>query len=403
MENKAKFLDRLKTFPKRFALGIFHFFMRLIFGIGRFFKNIYLAAKNHPKSFISGLLSFFLIGTGQLRNKQWYKAIPFFTILLIFVLFEIFTSNYIYAISGEIQDYPAQDGIFYFFRDYGGFLTSGLWGFFTLGRLVLGDMYRGERIVTYDRVLTWKSADNSQVLLGEGIIALVLVVIFIITWIFSIRDAYQSHKTFVETGKVEDVKTFFKRVWTDYFAYIIIIPSAILIFTFTLIPFLFSFLVAFTNWTERISLGQMLFKWTFFDTFKMVFTEAAWLKFFTDVLSWTLIYAFMSSVTVYALGFIQAMIIESKYVVYKKFWRTILILPWAIPGVISLMLFRNVFADNGGLLNQILVQFNAVESTKSILSSLGLVNQVDPGNILWLTSPANGSLAKILVIIVNLW
>ncbi len=343
------------------------------------------------------------MGSGQLRNKQWYKAIPFFIILLVFVLFEIFTSNYIYAISGEIQDYPAQEGIFYFFRDYGGFLTSGLWGFFTLGRLVLGDMYRGERIVTYDRVLTWKSADNSQVLLGEGIIAVVLVVILMITWIFSIRDAYQSHKLYAESGKIEDVKTFFKRVWTDYFAYIIIIPSAILIFTFTLIPFLFSFLVAFTNWTERISLGQMLFKWSFFDTFKMVFTEAAWLKFFTDVLSWTLIYAFMSSVTVYVLGFIQAMIIESKYVVNKKLWRTILILPWAIPGIISLMLFRNVFADNGGLLNQILVELNAVESTKAFLSNLGLIHQADPGNILWLTSPANGLLAKVLVIVVNLW
>ena len=403
MEKEMKFLDRLKTFPKRLVLGVKNFFWRIIKGIGNFFKDIYLAAKHHPKSFMSGLMSFFLMGLGQFRNKQWFKAIPFLAIFLVFLLFELFTSNYVYAISGEIAKYPAEDGIFYFFRDYGGFITSGIWGFITLGRLVLGDYYRSERIVAYDRVLTWKSADNSQVLLGEGIIAVVLVVILIITWIFSIKDAYRSHKNFAETGKQETVKEFTKRVWNDYFAYIIIIPSAIMIFMFTLIPFLFSFLVAFTNWTERISLIQMTFRWTFFDTFKMVFTNSAWLKFFIDVLSWTLIYAFMSSITVYVLGLIQALIIESKYVKFKKLWRTILILPWAIPGIISLMLFRNVFADNGGLVNQILVQFDLVEKVKSFLFSVGLINQITPGNILWLTSPANGTLAKFLVIIVNLW
>jgi arabinogalactan oligomer / maltooligosaccharide transport system permease protein len=165
--------------------------------------------------------------------------------------------------------------------------------------------------------------------------------------------------------------------------------------------------VAFTNWTGRISLGEMLFKWTFFDTFGMVFQNADWLKFFGDVLVWTIFYAFMSSVTVYFLGLIQAMIIESKYVVAKKFWRLILILPWAIPGMISLMLFRNVFADNGGLLNQVLAQIGATESVKDFLRALGLVNQVDLeagiGNILWLTGRQNGGLAKALIIIVNLW
>ena len=407
MNQQTSLVEKLKSFPKKFALGVYHFILKVIHGIGNFFKNIYLAAKLHPKSFISGLMSFFVMGLGQLRNKQWYKAVPFFLMLVAFITFEFATSGYIFALGGELQQYPPEDGVLYFFRDYGGFITSGIWGFFTLGKLVLGDFYRGERIVTYDRIFTWKSADNSQVLLGEGIIAVVLIAILLITWIFSIRDAYRTHRDFVTVDKIEPANVFFKRIWTDYFAYIIIIPSAILIFMFTLIPFLFSFLVAFTNWTERISLGQMLFKWTFFDTFKMVFTNSAWLKFFFDVLSWTLFYAFMSSVTVYILGFIQAMIIESKYVVAKKFWRTILILPWAIPGIISLMLFRNVFADNGGLMNQILASGGWTESVKVFLRSLGLVGQLDSqvglGNILWLTSPQNGGLAKLLVIVVNLW
>jgi ABC-type sugar transport system permease subunit len=323
-------------------------------------------------------------------------------VFFIFVVFELFTSGYVFAIY-EIPQFPAEDGVFYFFRDYGGFITSGLWGFFTLGALVLGDTYRGERIVTFDRIFTWKSADNSQVLLGEGIIALVITAIFIFTWLYSVRDAYMSHRKIQETGVIENAKDFVKRIWTEYFAYIIIIPAVILIIVFTLIPFLFSFLVAFTNWTGRIALSQQLIRWTFLDTFFNVFQNSEWLKFFFDVLGWTVLYAFMSSITVYVFGFIQALIIESKNVIWKSFWRAILILPWAIPSLISLMLFRNVFADNGGLMNQILVQFDLMEPVKVWLTDIGLVGQNDPGSILWLTSPQNGALAKVIVLIVNLW
>jgi len=392
---------------RTFILGIFLFFKKIVVSIGLFFVNIVKAAKEHPKAFGKGLSSFFLPGLGQFRNKQWYKAVPIVLMFVVFIVIELSTSNYIFALGGELNQYPAEDGVLYFFRDYGGYFTAGIWGFFTLGRLVLGNMYRGERIVVNDNIFTWKSADNSQVLLGEGIIAFVLIAILIITWVMSIKDAYQTHRRVEDGGEQESLQTFIKRVWTDYFAYIIIIPSAILIFLFTLVPFLFSFLVAFTNWTGRISLGEMLFKWTFFETFGMVFQSADWLKFFWDVLLWTIFYAFMSSVTVYVLGLIQAMIIESKYVVGKKIWRLILILPWAIPGMISLMLFRNVFADNGGLMNQVLAQMGATESVKNFLRALGLVNQVDLevglGNILWLTGRQNGGLAKALIIIVNLW
>ncbi|MBU1145386.1 MAG: ABC transporter permease subunit [Firmicutes bacterium] len=371
-------------------------------GFVNFFINLFKAAKEQPKAFFKGLSSFFLMGLGQLRNKQWYKAIPLFVVIIVFLAIEISTSNYIYALSGEISQFPAEDKL-YFFRDYGGFFTKGLWGFITLGKLVLGSVYRGETIVIFDQIFTWKSADNSQVLLGQGVIATVLILMFVITWIFSIKDAFQSHLKIQETGHNETYHEFIKRVWNDFFAYIIIIPSLILIFLFILIPFLFSFLVAFTNWTGRISLGQGLFKWVGFETFKQVFENPDWLKFFGDVLLWTLFYAFMSSVTVYVLGFIQAMIIESKYVIFKKFWRMILILPWAIPGMISLMLFRNVFADNFGLMNQVLAQAGVTDQVKNFLTSIGLVGQQTAGNIIWFNDPLNGSLAKTLIIVVNLW
>jgi len=371
-----------------------------------FFKSIVNAFKEHPKAFRRGLGSFFLMGYGQLRNKQWYKAVPLIAVLLFVIIIEVATSNYIYAFGGEISAYPAV-GTLYFFRDYGGFFTKGIWGFFTLGELVLGDMYRGEQIVIFDKIFTWKSADNSQTLLGNGVIAIVITLMFITTWIAGIRDAYSSYIKIEEENVRETASEFIRRIWDDFFAYVIIIPSAVLILFFTLVPFLFSFLVAFTNWTSRVSIGERLFEWVGFETFLKVVQDADWLKFFVSVLLWTIFYAFMSSVTVYVLGFIQAMIIESKYVKFKKVWRVLLILPWAIPGMISLMLFRNVFADNFGLMNQVLSNFDLTESVKEVLRALNLVGQIDAeagtGNILWFTEPLNGNLARTLIIIVNLW
>lgn len=400
-------LNAVKDFFIKLAKGVWSFVKKICVGFVMFFVNIYLAFRDHPKAALRGLGSAIIPGYGQFRNKQWYKAIPFLAIFVIFITIEISTSSYIYAMSGEIGDFPAADGVFYFFRDYGGFFTKGIWGFFSLGELVLGDMYRGEQIVIFDQIFTWKSADNSQVLLGEGIIALVMVSMYITIWAINIRDAYKSYLFTEENEYVETASEYFSRIWDEFFAYIIIIPSFTLILFFTVIPFLFSFLVAFTNWTTKVALGQQLFRWDGFSTFIEVFTNSDWLGFFGDVLLWTIFYAFMSSVTVYILGLIQALIIESKYVRFKKVWRIILILPWAIPGMISLMLFRNVFADNFGLMNQVLNNFGITESVKEVLRMLNLVNQVDAvpgtGNILWLNEPANGNLAKTIIIVVNLW
>jgi arabinogalactan oligomer/maltooligosaccharide transport system permease protein len=65
-------------------------------------------------------------------------------------------------------------------------------------------------------------------------------------------------------------------------------------------------------------MGLATIKWVGLDTFKLIFENTEFLGFFGDVFLWTVIYALMASITVYILGFIQAMIIESRYVKFKK-------------------------------------------------------------------------------------
>ena len=302
-------------------------------------------------------------------------------------------------------EYPRYDlspnGEKYVVRDFGGFFTKGLWGLVTLGRVVLDQEYAGKIMTLNNYTSRWLTADNSTVLLGNGLITLVFVILYIMAWVLCVIDAIKERKSINETGLSESFKDFVKRLWSNAYVYIMLLPAFILILFFTLIPFLYTFIIAFTNYTYRIKLGAALVEWAGFSAFGQAVTDPEWLTIFAKVFMWTVFWAFMSSFTVYSLGFVNAMVIESPMVKGKKIWRIILILPWAIPGLITLMLFKNAF-NKDGLINQILWATGSMESVSNFLFNIGLQGKADQP-IYWFDPWYNGNLAKACVIFVNLW
>ena len=83
------------------------------------------------------------------------------------------------------------------------------------------------------------------------------------------------------------MKEYLKHTYDNMFAYIILIPAITLMLIFTIVPLLFSALVAFSDF-ER---GTRLFHWGF-KTFNYLFENASLLKYFLDTLWWTIIWAF---------------------------------------------------------------------------------------------------------------
>ena len=302
-------------------------------------------------------------------------------------------------------EYPRYDlspnGEKYVVRDFGGFFSKGLWGLVTLGRVVLDQEYAGKIMTLNNYTSRWLTADNSTVLLGNGLITLVFVILYIMVWVLCVIDAIKERKSINETGVAESFKDFVKRLWSNAYVYIMLLPAFVLILFFTLIPFLYTFIIAFTNYTYRIKLGAALVEWAGFSAFGQAVTDPEWLTIFVKVFLWTVFWAFMSSFTVYSLGFVNAMVIESPMVKGKKIWRIILILPWAIPGLITLMLFKNAF-NKDGLINQILWATGSMESFSNFLFNIGLQGKADQP-IYWFDPWYNGNLAKACVIFVNLW
>jgi arabinogalactan oligomer/maltooligosaccharide transport system permease protein len=148
-------------------------------------------------------------------------------------------------------------------------------------------------------------------------------------------------------------------------------------------PIIFSILTAFLNYNrDHLPPGKLL-DWVGFDNFRKLFTVPIWSHTFFKVLVWTIIWSCTATFSTYFLGMFQALILNHPSIRFKKLFRTILILPWAIPQMVSLLVFRNLLNGQFGPFNQFLLKIGVVSS-----------------NIPFLSDPI---VAKVTVIIVNLW
>nr|WIF89148.1 sugar ABC transporter permease [Acholeplasma laidlawii] len=183
----------------------------------------------------------------------------------------------------------------------------------------------------------------------------------------------------------------------------------------SIMPIAFGFVLAFTSIGGNGSMDK-LFDWVGFTNFITVFDPNSSIgqgfgNAFWRVLSWTLIWAVFSTVTVFFGGFFQALILNAESVVFRKLWRTILILPWAIPALLSQMVFSVMFNETG-FINQLLMQLGIYD----IFIDWGILGQaynqvsgfakyfwLGHENIQWFTNENNPNFVKSVIIVLNIW
>lgn len=113
------------------------------------------------------------------------------------------------------------------------------------------------------------------------------------------------------------------------------------------------------------------------DNYKRIFTDERISSDFIRIFIWTLMFALLSVGTTFILGLVLAEVFNEPRMRGQKIYRALLILPYAIPGFISLLLWASFFNRDFGLINE----------------TLGL-------NINWFGDP---TLAKVAVLLTNLW
>lgn len=311
------------------------------------------------KSVKAAILSSLIFGGGQFFiGRQRIKGILIFLVQGLCIGLELWTGYWIEYLCGRIEHFSL--GI------YGGYFTKGLWGLVTLGEK------SGAR-----------TGDHSIVLLINGITVILIILIVLAFYIWNIFDAYHTGKRIDERGEYLSSKEYFQHVTSKFFPYIILTPIIIGILFIVVMPILFSIVTAFTNYNKNHLPPANLVDWVGLSNFVKLFKVPVWSKTFFSILSWNIIWAIVATFSTYFLGMFQAIILNSKYAKYKSFFRAILILPWAIPQLITLLVFKNLLNGQFGPIAQLLMD-------------IGLVDHRIP----FLSDPL---LAKITIVFVNLW
>lgn len=215
--------------------------------------------------------------------------------------------------------------------------NMGIWGLMTLGTEV--------------------PRDNSIFLLAEGLVALIVIAFGLFFYYLNLRDAYKNGEMIDQGLKVHSIKESYHALLTEGYPYLLSSPAFMLLVFSVVFPIIFSIALAFTNYDLYHSAPANLADWVGLETFKKIFTVDIWRATFFSVLGWTVIWTLVASTLQVSVGILLAVVVHQKKLRFKKFFRTILVLPWAVPGFVTILIFAGMFNDSFGAINNSILSF----------------------------------------------
>lgn len=336
----------------QFLFPIRNAFIRLRGGIVTFFGGIAACFCELTQAFLSGdwrtRFSFLIMGFGNFSRGRVAKGLLFLLIQISYILYML-TFGWRYLSKLNTLGTETQQKVF--------------------------DEEQGIYIYT--------QGDNSMQILLFGVLSILLTAAFLCMYIVNIRSAYKSQRLREQGKPLPTFRQELAGLLDSHYHFTLLTPPVLLVVCFTVLPLLFMVLIAFTNFDKNHQPPGNLFTWVGFENFTAMFGGNEQLGYtFLNLLLWTLVWALFATFTNYIFGMILALLINKKGIRFKKLWRTIFIITIAIPQFVSLMLMSQLLADEGAV--------------NVLLKELGWITESIP----FLT---NGLLAKITVIVVNMW
>lgn len=156
-----------------------------------------------------------------------------------------------------------------------------------------------------------------------------------------------------------------------------IVPGIAAMLLTTIIPAAVTVLVSFTD----LSIGRRgSWQVVGVDNYARVLTGGDAGKFF-GVLGWTLTYALVVTLASVTIGLLLAIALNDSRIRERSFYRALLILPWALPSVLTAVVWASLLNGSFGPVNQ-------------------LLNGVGIASVPWLTDP---TWARVSCIMVSVW
>ena len=117
-----------------------------------------------------------------------------------------------------------------------------------------------------------------------------------------------------------------------------------------------------------------------FSNYREVLTDDEFQKPFLRVLAWNFAFAIASVITTFALGLLLASVFNEPRMRSRKFYRSLIIIPYALPGFMTALVWKGMFNETFGMNKWLPFDISWQSSTAWAMFSLILVN-------LWLGYP----------------
>jgi len=160
-------------------------------------------------------------------------------------------------------------------------------------------------------------------------------------------------------------------------AYAYLAPALISIAILSITPMVYTAYLAFTNF-DMYHFNS--YQFVGFQNFSEIIS-GPFFSVFSPTLVWTFLFAFLTTAFNYFTGLFLAVLLNNKNMKESYLYRAILIIPWAIPALISQLSWQGLLNTSYGAIN-------------ILLQDMGM------HAIPWLTDPFWG---KVSILLVNLW
>lgn len=225
------------------------------------------------------------------------------------------------------------------------------------------------------------SQHHSIFLLTTGLLGLIITIILVLIYLGNIKDAHNQAKRFIAKEPPRPLAKTLKDFGYHAQAYIWLTPGMLMVIFVALFPVLFGMSLAFTSYDLYNSPPAKLIEWVGLQNFADLFGIKSWRGTMLSVLRWNILWAIISTITTFVTGFGLALLLNRKNLRLRTFFRTALILPWAMPSFITILVWSGFLNTSFGPVNQFLGLFGV--SPVPWLS-----------NVFW---------ARIALFVVNIW
>jgi trehalose/maltose transport system permease protein len=163
--------------------------------------------------------------------------------------------------------------------------------------------------------------------------------------------------------------------------WMLVVPSVLIVLLVAVYPLIRTFYLSFTN--ERLGSVRPT-RWVGWDNYTRLFDDSLFRHSMINTIEFTVISVAIETV----LGMVVALVIHSEFK-GRGMVRTAILVPWAVPTVVSALLWQWMFNDFFGVINSILIRLHLMSAshpkswTADPSTALGAVVAVD----VWKTIP----------------